>query len=135
MTRIWMLTPALLLAAGCAVEEAPEARADARAALAAELRGYEPAGDSAYCVQMRQLGGNRSVGNYAIIFEGNSRDRLWVNRPTAGCPSLDFGRALQVRTTSSRLCRGDIATVFDPVSGMTHGGCALGVFQPYRRVD
>jgi hypothetical protein len=37
------------------------------------------------------------------------------------------------RTTSTRLCEGDIATVVDPVSGIFHGSCALGAFTPYRR--
>ena len=133
MAKFPMLIPALMLAAGCAAEEPPQAQADARAALAAELRDYEPAGAPEGCVQMRQLAGNRSVGNHAIIFASNSRDRIWVNRPAAGCPSLDHGRALQTRTSSTQLCRGDIATVFDPVSGMTYGGCGLGAFEPYRR--
>lgn len=122
-----------LLAAGtaaCTAEE-PVARADAAASLAAELRDYEPDGAPVSCVSMRELRGNRSAGD-AIIFDG-SGNRLWVNRPPGGCPSLDFGRALQTRTTMSQLCRGDIATVIDPGTGMTHGGCGLGDFTPYRR--
>ena len=133
MSKLLMLMPAFLLGAGCAVQEPPETRADAEAALGAELRDYERVGDAVHCVQMRHVAGNRSVGNHAIIFEGTTRQRLWVNRPSAGCPSLNFGRALQVRTTTTQLCRGEIATVFDPVSGATYGGCALGAFEPYRR--
>jgi hypothetical protein len=32
----------------------------------------------------------------------------------------------------SQLCRGDIVTVFDPISGVEFGGCSLGEFTPYR---
>jgi hypothetical protein len=99
----------------------------------AELRGYEPAGPPVSCVSMRTLQGNRSIGEGAIVFDGPS-GRKWVNRPPAGCPSLEFGRALQVRTSSSQLCRNDIVTVLDPVSGSQYGSCGLGDFEPYRRV-
>jgi hypothetical protein len=57
-----------------------------------------------------------------------------VNRPPGGCPELKFSRALITRTTSNQLCRGDIATVFDTVSGIQFGSCGLGDFTPYRRV-
>jgi hypothetical protein len=38
-----------------------------------------------------------------------------------------------VRSTSTQLCRGDIATVMELTSRTTYGGCGLGDFQPYRR--
>ena len=130
MSRILMLAPALLIA-GCAMNENPEARADTEARLAAELRGHEQSGPAMGCVQMRDLRGNRSVGN-AIVFEGPG-DRIWVNRPAGAC-SLKRGRALQTRTVNTQLCRGDFATVFDPSSGIEFGGCVLGEFVPYRPV-
>jgi hypothetical protein len=124
------------LAAGCTTDE-PGARADMRAddeaSLAAQLRGFEPAGPPVSCVNSRDLKGNRSAGETAIVFRGSS-SRLWVNRPAAGCPDLKSFRALRTRTTGTRLCRGDIATVFDPVSRIEYGGCGLGEFEPYRRV-
>ena len=131
MSRMLMLAPALMMA-GCAMNESPEARADTEARLAAELRGYEQSGPAQGCVQMRDLRGNRSVGN-AIVFEGGG-DRIWVNRPAGSC-SLGPGRALQTRTVNTQLCRGDFATVFDPSSGIQFGGCTLGEFVPYRRAD
>jgi len=85
------------------------------------------------CVNMRDLGGNKSAGETAIIFNGRTNKLIYVNRPAAGCPDLSFGRALQVRTTTTRLCRGDIVTVFDPLNGSQYGGCGLGEFTPYRR--
>ncbi len=90
-------------------------------------------GPAVSCINQRGLRGNRSLGEGVILFEGRG-DTLYVNRPAAGCPVLDFGRALVTRTTSTQLCRGDIATVVDPISGFSHGSCALGDFTPYRRM-
>jgi hypothetical protein len=124
------------LAAGCTTDE-PGERADLRAedeaSLAAQLRGFEPDGPPVQCVNTRDLRGNRSAGEAAIVFTGPG-GRKWVNRPAAGCPDLGFSRALRTRTSGPRLCRGDIATVFDPVSRIEYGGCGLGSFEPYRRV-
>ena len=131
MLRILAFCSLGLLAA-CAEREPIEVSADDEAQLAAELRDYAQAGAPAACVDTRDLRGNRSVGDAAIIFGGQGR-RVWVNRPAGGCPSLDYGRALQTRTPSTRLCRGDIANVFDPVSGMSFGSCGLGDFTPYER--
>ena len=73
-----------------------------------------------------------TIGDQAILFEGTG-DTLYLNRPAGGCSGLAEGRALVVRTTISQLCRGDIVTVLDPVSGVEYGGCGLGDFVPYRR--
>lgn len=121
------------LASACTMNEPSEAdRTASEASLSTALRDYEPAGPPVSCVQTRELGGNHSAGD-AIVFEGTTRSRLFVNRPAAACPDIGSGRALQTRTFTNQLCRGDIATVFDPVSGITFGGCGLGDFQPYRR--
>jgi hypothetical protein len=126
---------ALALAAGCAASS-PEtealARADGEAQLATALRDHQPAGPPVSCVPLRNLQGNRSAGEGAIVFGGQS-GRLYVNRPPAGCPLLDSGRAISLRTTGTQLCRGDIVNVFDPVSGFGFGSCGLGDFEPYTR--
>jgi hypothetical protein len=131
--RHLILLAAACLAAGCTTDEPVEMAANDEAKLAAQLRGYEPAGPPVSCVNMRNLQGNRSAGEGAIVFDGIN-GRKWVNRPAGGCPSLEFGRALRTRTSSAQLCRGDIATVFDPVARIEYGGCGLGDFEPYRRV-
>jgi hypothetical protein len=130
-----ILLASACLAAGCAADtdEGMDMAANDEAALSRELRGFSADGPPVQCVNMRDLQGNRSAGETAIIFSGTG-GRKWVNRPAAGCPDLNFGRALKTRTTSTRLCRGDIATVFDPVSRAEFGGCGLGDFEPYRRV-
>lgn len=123
------------LACGCTMNQQADPRMEqnGEASLAAALTGYEQSGPPVACVQMRDLRGNRSAGD-AIIFEGATRHTLYVNRPAGGCPDLSFSRALVTHTTQTQLCRGDIATVFDPVSRISYGGCGLGDFTPYRRV-
>ena len=127
---------AMVVSAGCATassDHGARMRADGEAKLAAELRNYEQAGPPVSCVSQRDLGGNRSAGD-AIVFGGRTSSTLYVNRPAGGCPDLNFGRALVIRTMGTQLCRGDIATVFDPVSRSEFGGCGLGDFTPYRRI-
>jgi hypothetical protein len=129
-----ILLASACLAAGCTTdtEDRVDMAANDEASLASQLRGLEPAGPPVQCVSTRDLQGNRSAGETAIVFSGIG-GRKWVNRPAAGCPDLGFSRALKTRTTGSQLCRGDIAVVFDPVSGIDYGGCGLGDFEPYRR--
>jgi hypothetical protein len=123
----------LPLMAGCMDQRPMEMSAEAQTTLAAAIEGRSE-GVPQSCVPMRDLRGNRSAGEGAIIFEGPSRNIVYVNRPAAGCPELGFGRALKTRTTMTQLCRGDIVEVFDPVSGFTSGSCGLGEFTPYRRL-
>lgn len=123
------------LLAGCTMNEPADTRAIAsdETKLADELRGYEQEGPAVSCVTLRDVRGNRSAGESAIIFDGQTSSRIWVNRPPAGCPSLEGGRTLITKTPSDRLCRGDIARVVDLPSRIEYGGCGLGDFTPYRR--
>jgi hypothetical protein len=134
-----MMLLAVVVAAACTHGGQPETRlrtqaqaAEDEAKLAAALSG-RIAGPAQDCVDERDLGGSESYGGRVILFRGPTDDVVYVNRPPAGCPGLDSGRALRVRTPAARLCRGDIATVFDPVSGADLGGCSLGEFTAYRR--
>jgi len=138
MKTVIMLCAAML-AVGCAHNRAPEATAPAQAqaaedeaGLAAALSG-RIAGPPQDCIDQVDLGGNKSYGRGVIVFTGRTDEVVYVNRPPGGCPDLYPGRALKTRTTTTRLCRGDNVTVFDPLSGMEYGGCSLGAFTPYRR--
>jgi hypothetical protein len=126
---------------GCAHHAGPTARTPAQtqagedeAALAAALSGMT-AGPPQDCVSLRDLdGGSKLSTRSVIVFKGHfSNEVLYVNRPPATCVGLDSGRAIKTRTTMTQLCRGDIVTVFDPMSGIEFGTCALGEFTPYRR--
>lgn len=128
-----MMVPLLALTAGCMAQAPREASAEAQTRLAAEIDG-RVAGPTVNCVSSRDLGDHRSVGQEAIIF-GGRRGTIYVNRPLGGCPVLRSGDAMRIRTPSTRLCSGDIVTIFDPLNGTESGGCALGSFTPYRRAD
>ena len=121
------------LALGCVADDGVELSPATRAQLDAALAGRTAERPLA-CVAQRELRGNRSLGEDVILFEGASHT-VYVNRPSGGCARLDVGRALVTRTTSSQLCRGDIATVLDPVNGTEWGACILGDFVPYRRTQ
>lgn len=133
MTKFVALALAVLTA-GCMAER-PMQMGDARTQtrLAEELQGRVQAGPPQSCVQQRNLRGNESAGEGAIIFRGTVGDLIYVNRPPGGCPEIGSGRAIKVRTTQTQICRGDIIEVFDPVTGFSFGGCGLGEFTPYRR--
>lgn len=129
--KAWLALPLMLGLAACM----PAAPVELSAEEASELRmaiGNRAPGRPVSCVSQRELRGNRSVGEGAIIFETIGND-IYVNRPAAGCPEIRLGRTLVTRTTGSQLCRGDIADVVDLVSNTSFGGCALGDFIPYRR--
>ncbi len=117
---------------GCTAQAPVEPSAEAQTKLAAAIEGMVAA-PPRNCIHLRDLRGNESAGEEAIIFRSTSNKLLHVNRPPGGCPSLD-GRALKLRTTGTQVCRGDIVEVFDPVSGVSSGGCSLGDFTPYRRL-
>jgi hypothetical protein len=121
------------LVAGCMPAEPVELGAAEQSELSAVLANRS-AGATVNCVSQRDLRNNRSVGENVILFDGPG-NVIYVNRPPAGCPELTPSRALVTRTTSTQLCRGDIATVIDPVNGFGYGGCALGDFTPYRRIN
>ena len=133
MKRIMTLSFAGL-AAGCMASDEPvELSQRAQSQLDEALAGRS-AGPALTCVPQRELRNTRTIGEGVMLFEGPG-DVLWVNRPPGGCPTLAFGRAFRTRTPSSQLCRGDIVTVFDPVSGTEFAGCSLGDFVPYRRTN
>jgi hypothetical protein len=127
-----MKTIPLLL--GIGLLTAADRPADDAAKLDSALAGYAQSGPAVSCVNERDLHGNKSAGENAIVFEGPTSATLWVNHPPGGCPELDLGRAMVIRTPSSRLCAGDIADVVDPVARISYGACGLGEFTPYRRV-
>jgi hypothetical protein len=132
MKRMMTLLMAGLAAACVAADEPVELSAATEAELAEALVG-RTAGPPASCVIQRDIRHTRTVADGTMLFEGVG-DVVWVNRPAGGCPALRFGRAFRTRTPSTRLCRGDIMTVFDPVSGVEFAGCSLADFVPYRRV-
>ena len=103
------------------------------AKLAKKLRHHEPSGPPVACVDLAMVRSNTLIGTTAIIFQGRNFKTLYVNRLEGSCPVLRMGRALKTDSGGSRLCRGDLVTILDPVSGLDYGTCPLGDFTAYRR--
>ncbi|MBA3675997.1 MAG: hypothetical protein H0W74_01155 [Sphingosinicella sp.] len=131
--KIFLIFPLAILAA-CQPAGPVEMSAAEQGDLAEALRG-RTAEATVSCIDQRNAGGNRSIGEGIVLFGDRGDKIIYVNRPAAGCPIIDSSRALVIRTTSNRLCRGDIASVVDPGNGFGYGGCTLGEFTPYRRVN
>lgn len=129
MKRILPFLP-LLLAAGCTAQPPVAPSQSDAARLVAALEG-RTAGPPMSCVSQLNLRSSRSIGEAAILFDGPG-GVIYVNRPPAGCPSLE-GRTMVTRTSTTQLCRGDIVNVIDPASRTEYGSCSLGDFVPYRR--
>lgn len=122
----------MLLLAGCAAPAPEIGSAEPRDGLAAELAD-RTAGPAQRCVSSHDLRGSRLVrASEAILFEARG-DILYVNQPRGGCPGLSDDLALSTRTTTGRLCEGDVVEAFDASSGIGHGACSLGPFTPYRK--
>lgn len=123
---------AAALVSGCTMYAPPaEVSAQARSQLA-EMIGARVEGPTQNCVRSADLRSSRSIDERTIVFDGPSGS-IYVNRPRDGCPMMGQGRAIRTHSTTAQLCAGDIAQVFDPVTGIDYGSCALGEFTQYRR--
>ncbi len=76
-----------------------------------------------------------AVDDNTIAFRTNTGGDVYVSNVTSGgCTGLASGfYTLVTRTSGSRLCSGDIASVTDIRSGTLIGSCSFGEFTPYRR--
>jgi hypothetical protein len=117
-------------AGGLAAPEPVQRAGPTPSAIAHVMRG-RTAGAPIACISKVGLRNTRAVAG-ALLFEGRG-GIVYVNEGIAGCGALAFGGAIRTGGPSGRLCRGDIVTAFEPVSGAEFGGCALGDFVPYRR--
>lgn len=122
--RTVMLLFAAISIAGLAGSDqaATSKKADVRAAedearLTEALKG-RVAGPTQDCIVQSDVRSQQGYGRSAILFAAQRSDVVYVNRPRSGCPDIGGGRALETRTTSSRLCRGDVVRVLDPLSQM-----------------
>ena len=131
MKPVVLLLPLFLAAASAAPEPVDRAGAPP-SAIAAAMRG-RTAGPPVACIDRFGLRNSRAIAG-ALLFEGRG-GIVYVNEGVAGCRALAFGRAIRTANPGGRLCRGDIVTAFEPVSGVEYGGCTLGDFTPYRRND
>ena len=130
-----LLPSLLLLATACTptagdLERQAARDAGARAALDTELAGLVP-GKPQVCVNTTDLRDLKAYGA-TLVYHGTGRDKF-VNQTSGGCERVANNDILVTRTSSSRLCRGDIATTVDQSSRSFSGSCGLGEFVRYSR--
>ncbi len=75
------------------------------------------------------------IDDNTVAFRTSTGGEVYVSNITSGgCTGLASGfYTLVTRTSGSRLCSGDIASVTDIRTGTLVGACSLGEFTPYRR--
>lgn len=137
--RLLAVTALAALAAGCTANPpSPQAQAraaDRQAAIDAELADAlkgKVAGKAVSCINLRDIQSSRNIGEQTILYEMSPR-LTYRNDPPGGCKGPGLGRTLVTRTTTSQLCRGDIARVVDLQAGFEGGSCVYADFVPYRR--
>lgn len=124
---------AVIVLSLAALAAAPAASADRTKdveALAHATAG-RTAGAPVDCVWRGRTDDFQVAGRY-LIFRVSPR-LTYVNEVGLGCTVGQPRAALVFRSTSSRMCEGEIAQAVDPLGGATGGGCALGKFVPYER--
>jgi hypothetical protein len=104
--------------------------AQQQAKLAALTAGKVP-GAPVSCVPRYRTNDMVIINDSTIAFR-NGRSQVYVNHMMGECNNLYGGQnALVTRSTTSDLCRGDIATVLDTATRTTIGSCVFGDFVPY----
>lgn len=77
------------------------------------------------CMELRAIDASRMTTDG--FYEVRVGKDWWRNN--ASCPAFAPRRAITTQLQSSRLCRGDIAVVFQPRANISYGGCSLGEWE------
>ncbi len=133
MTSLASIAPramlATMLAAMLAAPSAARER-DPEAELAKMLAG-RTAGPPSECIPLSPTQSSTTIERTGIVYRRGTT--LYVSRFEGGCPELDSMRILIIRSTTSQICRGDIADVRTQPPSMFVGSCTFGPFVPYAK--
>jgi hypothetical protein len=89
------------------------------------------AGDPVRCLPTFRSNDMVAIDENTILFRDGRT--VYLNRPLGSCYGLGkFNNALVTRNLGGNMCRGDIAQVVNPTTGVLAGSCALGDFIPYK---
>lgn len=114
----------LAAAAGVLIASSPAVAEDKAPDI---LAGYEKTGKTVNCIPRTRIRDQDVVDDYSIIFETSGR-KLYLNELNGRCIGLAREERFSIRSPESRMCSGEIITVFDSF-GNTWGSCSLGDFQ------
>jgi hypothetical protein len=119
-----------LPSAGLALGAADTPRPTPEAQLQRALAGLTPGATTDCLPPYRRA---QSTGYGSTIVYTVSRGLKYRSDTSGSCASVGRGDVLVTRTTIGRVCRGDIAQTFDPVSRIPTGSCTFGSFTEYRK--
>lgn len=125
---IWM---APLLLAGCTGSYTPTPLTEKQAAKLEKALDGKVAGEKMSCINRRPQTNLTVISNNVLLYRVNNR-LIYKNELIGSCSGLVYGDTMIVRSFGSQLCRGDMTTTANLLTGMTSGACALGDFIPYR---
>lgn len=134
-TSVLIFSFAALALGACAQSPQDIARAQADAAatqekLGKELAGLTPSGTTD-CLDNF---GSKSLKTYgATLVYRVSQSVKYVNETAGGCEAAERGDILVTKSPTGRLCRGDIATTYQPGARIQTGSCSLGSFTIYKK--
>lgn len=128
--RAWICLTPLMLAA-CTGSYTPTPLTDKQAATLDKALAGKVAGEKVSCIN-REPQTNLTVISNNVLLYRVSRRLVYKNELIGSCNGLTSGDTMITRSFGSQLCRGDIATSANLLTGMTTGSCALGDFIPYR---
>jgi len=99
--------------------------------LAKELAGLVP-GQPQACLPTYRSQDMVPIDDDTILFRVG-KNLVYRNELNGACTTPGSGYTLVTRSTSTGLCRGDIAQIVDLHSHVVVGSCSFGDFIPYRR--
>ncbi len=88
---------------------------------AAPVLAAEP--ETRVCLDNRSIKATRFSPDQGYFARSGGR---WFQNRAGGCPLFAEGRSIQTISTASRLCNGDQVDIYQPVTGLVFGTCALG---------
>lgn len=137
MKNFAMLLVAAAAAGSCTVAPPYESQAQVARSQAkfAQLTEGKVAGAPVSCLPSYRMNDMTVIDDGTLAF-GNGSSLVYINHMSGGpCTNLQGGNnTLVTKTSSSTLCRGDIAQVVDLTARIPVGSCVFGDFVPYKRV-
>ncbi len=79
------------------------------------------------CVVLRNIDHQRILDDHSVAMQVSGQ---WYRNDLPSCRLLNRNRAFTTRLSTGQLCEGDLVGIFEPVSRMEFGSCALGPFTP-----
>lgn len=122
---------AFCLLAGCAGNYEPQPLTPKQSAKLEKALEGKVAGEKISCINREPQTSLTIISNKVLLYRVSKR-LVYKNALIGSCSGLTYGDTMIVRSFGSQLCRGDLATSANLMTGMTTGACALGDFVPYR---